>query len=471
MGISSIWTAYAGYLHLYPRLVSYLASFFDLSLTPTIFFCFCFLAYAGLVYVIVGAASSLQKGRFELLLLALIIIFQPHRDEVFFNITNVQWWLGSALCIFALVYRHEDQKNKFAKSLVILIASLTGPFSIFLFPILVINLLIRKDWKSRRFVYIPVIIGASIQLALVLLLDRVSADVYEFAILDRLKTLLFFGRKTKILVFVSIVFWAIVLSQLVRIIRDFVVKKRCRTENMEAIFLLLIAGMVYSSLIFLGASAQTLSPLGGGGRYFFFIYSLMIFASWLLFLNNSKMRVVLLILMFITNCSNKPFSWGKHRINYQFQSQVEFYKHNEHFPMKINPGGDWKINAPNRKINKISEDKIFEISWDKKDFSANEGVIDLDSSGINYFANVPKNCSNSKHLGIEMKIYSKESGEVKFRWSKDGTFSKKHLLKESFLEGESTLYFAIPAFEDGRLFLKDDTSGGVKMLHTKIYCF
>ena len=45
MGIHSFWTTYSGYFHLYPRLVAWVSSFFDIQITPLIFLVAWFLAF------------------------------------------------------------------------------------------------------------------------------------------------------------------------------------------------------------------------------------------------------------------------------------------------------------------------------------------------------------------------------------------------------------------------------------------
>jgi hypothetical protein len=475
LGAQSIWTEYSGYLHTYPRLVSYFASFFDLSFTPIIFLIFCALAYVALFCVITKKVTLLKKGCLESLLLTIIIIFQPHRDEVFFNLTNIQWWIGSALCIFVLVYCDDQQKIGFLKSALIFVAATTGPFSLFLLPFLVFNLVTLRNWRDRNSVYIPVFLGAFVQLFLVLYSQRIysGSDFFEYDLehfLIGIKTLIFFGSYSELSRFFSIILWIMIFSKLLRVGLNFVQKNKNNAQEMQAVSLLLAAAFFYVSPIFLlRISPEILTPLGVGSRYFFIVYALIFFAAWLLFLNNKVLRAIVLLVMLLIDCLNQPLQWGESRANHQFQSYVEFSKYNKDVAIKTNPYAipndlRWKIILPNRELKKISDERVFEVFW------KNDGDFVVASRNA-FFEELSQKCSASKHLGIELKIHSAKSGILGLAWGNEGVSLAKNFLEEQFFVGESKIYFAIPASEGMHLVLKRSSAeDGFKIKTTKIYC-
>ncbi len=476
LGIKSIWKEYSGYLHLYPRIVSYFASFFDLSLTPIIFLIFCSLAYAALVWVIINKGVLLNRSRLELLLLAILIIFQPHSGEVFFNLTNAQWWTASAL--FILVCCDGQEKNGLLKSVIIFIASVTGPFSLFLLPILAFNSVILRNWRNKKFVYIPVLLGGFIQLIFILNSHRIHIGESLFenklehllfvvkAIISNTKNLIFFGSDLKLSRFFSIILWLMIFSQVSRVVITFAKKNKNNEQDIQAILLLFLAAICYASSIFV--STEGLSPLGSGGRYFFTIYSLIFFAAWLLFLNNKILRAILLLIILLIDCLNNPFRWGKERLNHQFQSYVEFSKFNEGVEIRYNPysipnGEVWKITLPSRKLKKISDERVFEAYWKEEG-----GLKILDN--ILFSKEFSKKCSSAKHLGIELRTYSIKGGKLQLIWSGNET-SLTNFLDERFFSGESKIYFAIPLSEGMQLKLKRfDAEDDFEIKSTRIYC-
>jgi len=144
-GAASIFIAYAGYLHIVPRLIATLTdSIFSYSNVPAVYNYACLLIT---VIVIVHCFSPRLQLPFKPLL-ALSIVLVPHSlNEVFLNITNIQWILCLLLIITLL---KELPNNKYGNYtlqvmsdfIIIILTGLTGPFMIFMFPFFV--------WKYLR---------------------------------------------------------------------------------------------------------------------------------------------------------------------------------------------------------------------------------------------------------------------------------------------------------------------------------
>ena len=136
-GAASLLTPYAGYLHTVPRLIALIAdSFFSYDQLPAVY------NYACLFITIIVIAHCFSP-RLQLPfkpLLALSIVLVPHYlNEVFLNITNIQW----ILCVLLLLTLLKDTPNNIygnyhlqvvSDFIIIIVAGLTGPFLIFMFP-------------------------------------------------------------------------------------------------------------------------------------------------------------------------------------------------------------------------------------------------------------------------------------------------------------------------------------------------
>jgi hypothetical protein len=136
-GAASIFTAYANYLHIVPRLIATLAdSFFSYANIPAVY------NYTSLfitMIVIVHCFSPRLQLPFKPLLALSIVLVPQSFNEVFLNITNLQW----ILCILLVLTLLKDAPNKkygnytlqvISDFTIIIFAGLTGPFLIFMFP-------------------------------------------------------------------------------------------------------------------------------------------------------------------------------------------------------------------------------------------------------------------------------------------------------------------------------------------------
>ncbi len=149
-GTASIFTAYAGYLHIVPRLIAAFTDlFFSYANAPAVY------NYTSLIITIIVIANCFSP-RLQLPfkpLLALSVVVVPQAlNEVFLNIANLQW----ILCILLILTLLKDVPNiKYGNYtlqvltdfLVIIFTGLTGPFLIIMFPFFVWKLIrIKKAY-------------------------------------------------------------------------------------------------------------------------------------------------------------------------------------------------------------------------------------------------------------------------------------------------------------------------------------
>lgn len=136
-GAASTFIPFAGYLHIVPRLIAILAdSFFSYADVPAVYNYTCLLIT---IIVIAHCFSPRLQLPFKPLLALSIVLVPQALNEVFLNITNLQW----ILCILLVLALLKDAPNKkygnytlqvISDFVIIIFAGLTGPLLIIIFP-------------------------------------------------------------------------------------------------------------------------------------------------------------------------------------------------------------------------------------------------------------------------------------------------------------------------------------------------
>ena len=134
-GIAALWRPYAGYLHLLPRLVAWAATAFPLAVAPVVYV---FAAW-------VASATACAYFLHRLLPWRLAaggaagLVLMPSSGEVFGTLTNVQWLLQLGLLAACFAPAPAGGRAlRVGLAAGVLLASLTGPFSVLLAPIAVV---------------------------------------------------------------------------------------------------------------------------------------------------------------------------------------------------------------------------------------------------------------------------------------------------------------------------------------------
>ncbi len=186
LGLGAIVHPYAGYFHLYPRLAAAAAALLPLELTPSLYLA---ASYAGWLWT--GGlilSSPLFSNRRWAFVAGIAWVAIPHGGEVFLILTNTQWALAVGLAL--LLAEEPNSRGRFNRWGFTAIATLTGPFCVFLAPVAAWRL-----WASRKHggldsIALLTLVGASIQLlAMLLSSNRVS----DGASLDPGRLALFLG--------------------------------------------------------------------------------------------------------------------------------------------------------------------------------------------------------------------------------------------------------------------------------------
>lgn len=154
--LKSLFLVQDGYFQTLSRIVAIIAMLFPIIKAPLVF------NLSALIVQILPAIFFLSS-RFEKLisnfniriLLVLLYLFLPNTAEVSGNITNAQWFLA-LLAFMVLIAKSSDRKSwKIFDFLVLLLAGLSGPFSILLLPIaFFIWFYKRKKYYFQNFIII-----------------------------------------------------------------------------------------------------------------------------------------------------------------------------------------------------------------------------------------------------------------------------------------------------------------------------
>ena len=139
-GPEVLFAPYNGYLHLLPRLIAGLAAGLHPIVQPAV--------YVGAAFALTLAVVALALSpRLDLPgrpWLALAVVVVPHTGEVFLNPTNVQWITALALLLTLLARDPASAADGATDAAVVVLAGLTGPFSVLLLP-----LFLARAWSRR----------------------------------------------------------------------------------------------------------------------------------------------------------------------------------------------------------------------------------------------------------------------------------------------------------------------------------
>ncbi len=169
-GWDSLFVPYAGYHLAIPRLTALAALPLPLEAVPA------FYTYVSGAFVTLTLSLVLSpRLPFSYKpLLALAVVLVPHSGEVFATLTNIQWFLPLGLLVMAFMQPPASRAGQWLEAGYIGLAGLTGPFSLFLAPIFVVQTwLKRHDGAAfRRLVLLSAILAATAALQAATILDH-----------------------------------------------------------------------------------------------------------------------------------------------------------------------------------------------------------------------------------------------------------------------------------------------------------
>lgn len=478
LGIQAIYTSYAGYLHIYPRVIAQISLLFDLSWRPICFIIGWVTAYLILVHSIVRL-FVLERLRLCMLYPVIALMsLQPNDGEVFFNITNSQWFLGAALCLYALV-NSRGGAISWINGTLLMGLSLTGPFSIFIAPVLFIKTFIENKFNENKFVFGIVLVGAFIQATLFLSSERLNAGALNRNLLEWVVAffkIACFNVGGKYLLLAALVIWVLIAYMFYKSFARKIVESNVKLALYFLIsaFIFILAGLVSHK-----HDPGAIVSIGSGKRYTWMPF-VFILVSVALLLNRDRNRnIEILFLCLFGIIWNANF----HKVpasNLQFESFAKMASV-ETVIIPINPMWPaypgWHVKAgPADGGSGGGLDLPFKnISTSQIESYYKNNSLNIRSTGVDpvVVINDYKLCPNRHYVGVNIRILRDKGGWMQLFWSRDGKFEEANSLRRYYPDGLVKAQFAFPSSEMGMILRFDpmETEGLARLEGIDYYCF
>lgn len=152
-GARSIFTPYAGYLHLLPRLIAYsFSKISPITAAPYTFACASILIYAGCATYLFRVAMRRLGSSACAIGIACAPFLVAHSGEVYLSITNLQWIVAPVLLVLLWeIFTPGTSRNAWTYRLVaVFILINTGPFAVIFSPAVFFILWLNRATLSDR---------------------------------------------------------------------------------------------------------------------------------------------------------------------------------------------------------------------------------------------------------------------------------------------------------------------------------
>jgi len=353
-----------GYLQTVSRLTASLAVHFPLVWAPAIF------VWVGMIFQLLPALFILSERMGDAItskplrmLIAFIYVSIPNADEVFLNLTNVQWHL--AILAFLILFSRTPKRvtGWIFDCAMLLLCGLSGPFSLLLSPIALL------EWWRKRSVAVSVrtltisltALTQALYLVNTITQTRSHAHLgasYESLVQIMMSQVFLGGTLGRHIVekiygapsfpLLSLIFFPIGITLLVASLID-----GSRIYKMFLCFagMILIAALAAPQVTLTGFQWSAMIPPGGGGRYF--VIPILAWLMALLTLVRSKYKPVKLAAIGLLGClvigGISDWSYQPFKVNNFHQLAVEFDQSPVETTMTfpINPEG-WSFTLTKR---------------------------------------------------------------------------------------------------------------------------
>ncbi|MEB1610112.1 hypothetical protein VDQ74_09435 [Xanthomonas campestris pv. campestris] len=443
-GLAAVLEPYAGYLHLYARSVAYLASQSGPRLVPYVMLGGWVAGYLAAALFVVRALRLTGIKAVVALAAVLTGALAPTSGETLFTITNVQWHLGAALAI--LVLMPTSRKPVLSETIFVAIASLTGPFSIILLPLILLRIALFRDAYPRQRVDVIVVVCALVQLSYFVASDRLGVQTSKEpgAWGSAFVTFVTFGAQGRVSLIASIVFWVVFASLLI----SRIIAGEARDRDSKATVLLLIASgfFMLAGLYAVRQDPAMASPLGAGARYFVIPYFLIVISAALIGNRHAFASAIMLVALLVVDYQEFR---AIDRFDYGYESYVDFAAAHEGVVIPINPRFDghqfgYEAEAAQDPHHKALARKI------------EPGALVRYGKGQWALRGTSIGCApGTQTLGLEVVLKNKANGTLSAAWSDDNHGRQQYTVRA----GSDTGYLALP-WETGKVLdLVVDTPG------------
>ena len=163
-GFKALFMPYGGYLHFVPRLVAMLwgSLHVDYLYIPV---CYSISEFLITFFIAINIRKTcVYLDIKHKIVYATFFLFLPLGSDIYMNLTNVNWIVSLYLINFLFTrYTDHTNKNYYLNLAALLLASLSGPFSTLLIPLIVLVIIReRKELNFRKIVPLGVIIACGI---------------------------------------------------------------------------------------------------------------------------------------------------------------------------------------------------------------------------------------------------------------------------------------------------------------------
>jgi hypothetical protein len=461
LGVSSLWTPYAGYLQTYSRLIALIGNIFPLRDIPSIYIVGWFFAFFVTIYVIRKNFVALGYRTIGIVIAIAAVFLQPNCGEVFFNNVNAQWLIGLALAVYIITLTAPSQTvlGIFGT----FVASVSGPFSIIYIPIILYKIRLRDNLLKYWAIYSATILGALVQAFFIVKSPRASLGK-NFSLPLAIK--LFFG----ILTFGAHGLWLIPI--LIFWFTFGYLLFTSGTHERSTAILFLLAGLgvwsasIYSASSYLSLFAGVVFP---GDRYTFIPYATFILAYLAVIRDNIVSYFIISACLLPFFCYQVvPISYSLGLKNLNFDSYVDFSQNANHIIIPINPVWPtypgWYISGSlffhhNQRYNNQRYKPVI-ISFNAAHVLARGDSLTIKSPTMW--------CAKSNYIGIESVLYHAHAGWVEA--DLDGPLDNHKSLRRFYPSGYITAQFAFPyrKYSSMSLTTGSPTPGNIKSI--SVFC-
>lgn len=464
LGTDSFFTSYAGYLHFYPRMISLLAIQLPPLFIPYILLLGWFLAFIFLIWTVIRIGNRFNIPPVLLIFLSVFIALVPSSQEIYFNLANGQWYLGAAFFLYFCT--PNLPRPSLSELLIIMILSLTGPFSLIILPVLALRRFLSRDFQTMKWAYIVVGVCGLFQLAVIFTLPKMAIEngfhINLYEVLTVLKLFLLFGAEKVFVVIAALLFWCLFAFCLANVL----LKKHDKNISLLIIYTLFSCATFMGTVILMSRDfLSDIHPLGGCSRYFFIPYVLIFFAAISLIYKQKWQRAMMITLIAIICVGTLS---KVERANLQWNAFSKWSEINSNLIIPIAP---YIKEHPGRHVN---PGKYFLTGERPHSYSLNTSKIKLtyDENSTSFYLSITDHCIENRYIGLEINVWRKNEGEISVSWGENTHFNKDDFLARYYPSGESTIQLAFfrEIKENDLKITSMGTDNPIKIKNILLYC-
>lgn len=467
-GWAALASPYAGYLHLYPRGISLMATRLGEDFLAPIMAVGWFVAYFAASIVCVYRLRAANVALPVALTYPVFLGLMPTTSETLFTVTNAQWYLAIGLVACTLL----PPKNfdRWPYLVFALIASLTGPFCIILLPLAILQAVLLKKIACRQFMLLIILFSSLIQLSFFVGSGRLSApSSHELgAWLQGIYSFATFGSRYELAIGASCLFWLGLFTS---------VMVGARNKGWFSKQILIALTLIAAASLFMAAGfyamrdqPQIASPLGFGARYFIIPYGVLLMALFVIGIY-ARLLMCLAVTSFFVVCVVDYKKFDRPDLGYERYLQFSHFRQKVFVP--INPqfenfrGGFYLKRNSSYLIG--SRPQSIEPS---QVMSGNEVSGEFLIKSYTVPAKIVQCHGDKQFLGVELGLDSESPANITAYWEPTVDEGEQGRLTLAVYSGEKIAQFALRSAvdTDKNLIIIFKVKGSAELKTIDFYC-